>query len=313
MSWIALVQDSLKQRRQMGYKLTIDGQQLLNFARYAEQQSAKPPLTVSLARDWAAVAPSGSSIAMARRVSLLRPFSRYLNSLDSTQDILPTRLMGHTHRRLPPFIYSEGDISDLMAACDSLFSVVGLRPHTMRTLIGLLASTGPRPGEAVRLRQQELNLREGELIINSSKGWARRIVPASSSTIEALADYQQRRDQLLPCRGSDAFFVTDRGQPLDIRAAGYAFGLLCSHQGLLNQNADRRPRLYDIRHTFVCNRILAWYEADESVDSLMPQLSQYIGHKKVGDTYWYIQAIPTLMNIAAHRFESHQRTAGGER
>jgi integrase len=221
--------------------------------------------------------------------------------------------MGPTHRRLPPFIYSNEDISDLMAVCDSLFSIIGLRPHTMRTLIGLLASTGLRPGEAVRLKQQEINLREGELIINGSKGWVRRIVPASPGTIVALTDYQQRRDQLLPCRTSDAFFVTDRGQPLDIRAAGYAFGLLCSHLGLLNQNTDRRPRLYDIRHTFVCNRILAWYKTDEFVDSLMPQLSQYIGHKKVSDTYWYIQAVPTLMSIAAHRFESHQRTAGGDR
>jgi len=112
---------------------------------------------------------------------------------------------------------------------------------------------------------------------------------------------------------SDAFFVTDRGQPLDIGAAGYAFGLLRSRLGLSNQNNDRRPRLYDMRHTFVCHRVLAWYEADKLVDSLMPQLSQYIGHKKVSHTYWYIQSIPALLNTAARRFESHQHTSGGDR
>lgn len=313
MNWTALIQDYLKQRRQLGYQLTIEGRQLLNFARYAEQQGAKLPLTVSLASDWAGLAPSGSSIAIARRVSLLRPFSRYLHTIDPASGILPTRLLGPTHRRLPPFIYSEEDIAGLMTACDSLFSIVGLRPHTMRTLIGLLVSTGLRPGEAVRLKQQEINLREGELTINSSKGWKRRFVPLLTSSVAALEAYQQRRDHLVPCRPTDAFFVTDSGRPLDIRAADYAFGLLRSHLGLGYQNNGRRPRLYDIRHTFVCNRLLAWYEANELVDTLMPQLSQYIGHKKVSDTYWYIQSIPSLMNSAAHRFEHHQHAAGGDR
>lgn len=313
MNWIALVEGYLKQRRHLGYQLSIDGQQLLNFARYAEQRGAKLPLTVSLARDWAGVAPSGSSIAMARRASLLRPFSRYLSTLDPRQGLLPTRLMGLTHRRLPPFIYSEEDIAGLMSACDLLFSIIGLRPHTMRTLIGLLVSTGLRPGEAVRLKQQEVKLGEGELTINSSKGWKRRFVPLTTSTVAALQAYQQRRDQLVPRSVSDAFFVSDYGQPLDISAADYAFGLLRKHQGLSHQNNGRRPRLYDMRHTFVSNRLLAWYEANENVDSLMPQLSQYIGHKKVSDTYWYIQSIPALMNSAAHRFEHYQQATGADR
>lgn len=307
MNWTVLVHDYLKQRRQLGYQLTIDGRQLLNFARFAEEQGARLPLTVSLARNWAGVAPSGSAIAMARRVSLLRPFSRYLSTLDPAQDLLPTRLMGPTHRRLPPFIYSEEDIAGLMTACDSLFSNVGLRPHTLRTLIGLMVSTGLRPGEAVRLKLQDVNMEESELVINSSKGWKRRFVPVTTSTVAALQAYQKCRDRLVPYSASDAFFVNDHGRPLDIRAADYAFGLLRSQQGFSRQNNGRQPRLYDMRHTFICNRVLAWYEADENINCLMPQLSQYIGHKKVSDTYWYIQSIPALMNAAASRFEHHQQ------
>lgn len=312
MNWILLVEDYLKQRRQMGYQLLIEGQQLLNFARYAERKKAKLPLTVALARNWGSSAPSGSPIAMARRVSLLRPFSQYLNSLDPTQVILPTRLMGPTHRRLPPFIYSKEDITGLMTACDSLFSIVGLRPHTLRTLIGLLVSTGLRPGEAVRLKQHEVKLPEKVLAINSSKGWKHRIVPVTTSTVAALQVYQRRRDQLVPCKTTDAFFVSDYGQPLSIFAADYAFGLIRTHQGLSHQNNGRRPRLYDMRHTFVCHRLLAWYEANENIDGLMPLLSQYIGHKKVSDTYHYIQSIPALMNRAAYLFEHHQRTTRGK-
>ena len=210
--------------------------------------------------------------------------------------------MGPTHRRLPPFIYNAEDVAGLMGACDSLFSISGLRRHTMRTLIGLLVSTGLRPGEAVRLRQHDVDLTVGELTINCSKGWKRRFVPLHLSTLAALKTYWQYRNQLAPNSTSDSFFINDSGQALDIRAAGYAFNLLRSSQGFSCQNNGRRPRLYDLRHTFVCHRLLAWYEDDQHVDGLMPQLSQYIGHKKVSDTYWYIQAIPALLNIAAHRF-----------
>ncbi len=312
MNWTALVEDYLSQRRQLGYQLTIDGRQLLNFACYAEKLGAQLPLTVSLATDWAGAAPSGSAIAIARRVSLLRPFSRYLSLIDPSTRILPTRLMGPTHRRLPPFIYSKEDISDLMSACDSLFSLIGLRPHTMRTLIGLLASTGLRPGEAVRLKQQDINLPARQLIINDSKGWKRRIVPISGCCAIAMNNYQRRRHQLVAYTLSDAFFITDTGKPLDIRAADYAFMLLRSQVNLTHQNNGRAPRLYDLRHTFVCNRLLAWYEENEPIDSLMPQLAQYIGHKKVGDTYWYIQSVPALMSKAADRFENHRLNSGGD-
>ena len=312
MNWIALVEDYLSQRRQMGYQLTIDGRQLLNFARYAEQRSAVLPLTISLARDWAGAAPSGSAIAMARRASLLRPFSRYLNLIDPDTRILPARLMGPTHRRLPPFIYSQKDISELMLACDSLFSLNELRPHTMRTLIGLLTATGLRPGEAVRLKQQDVNLTKRQLIINDSKGWKRRIVPISDSSAVALDTYQRCRNQLAAYTLEDAFFITDTGKALDIRAADYAFSLLRTQVNLTHQNNGRAPRLYDLRHTFVCNRLLAWYETNEAVDSLMPLLAQYIGHKKVGATYWYIQSVPALMNKAADRFEHHELNNGGD-
>lgn len=312
MNWVALVEDYLSQRRQLGYQLTIDGRQLLNFARYAEQRSAVLPLTISLARDWAGAAPSGSAIAMARRASLLRPFSRYLNLIDPDTRILPARLMGPTHRRLPPFIYSQKNISELMLACDSLFSLNELRPHTMRTLIGLLTATGLRPGEAVRLKQQDVNLTMRQLIINDSKGWKRRIVPISDSCAVALDTYQRCRNQLAASTLEDAFFITDTGKALDIRAADYAFSLLRTQVNLTHQNNGRAPRLYDLRHTFVCNRLLAWYETNEAVDSLMPLLAQYIGHKKVDATYWYIQSVPALMNKAADRFEHHELNNGGD-
>jgi integrase/recombinase XerD len=167
MNWTSLVKSYLDQRRELGYQLNSEEQQLLNFASYADEKNFSQPLTIPLACEWASLAPSGSAITIARRTSALRPFSRYLSFINPAYPVLPSRLMGPTHRRLPPFIYSNNDIDGLLAACSSLFTITGLRPITMHTLIGLLLTIGLRPGEGVRLENDNVNLNSGELIINN--------------------------------------------------------------------------------------------------------------------------------------------------
>jgi len=149
------------------------------------------------------------------------------------------------------------------------------------------------------------------MVIHRSKGWQRRIVPLTPSTIEALREYELVRDCHEPTIQSEAFFLLDHSRPLDISAADYAFGVLREKVGLSLKINGRRPRLYDLRHTFICKRVLTWYEAGENVDRLIPQLSRYLGHKKVSDTYWYISSIPALMACAAERFAKSSLTAGG--
>jgi integrase len=151
MNWTALVESYLAQQRQLGYSLLSEGRYLQDFALFAEQQR-ESMLTIELALCWANQAHSGSDIAIARRFCVLRPFSRYLCAHTMGSVVLPSHFLGPTHRRLPPFIFTDSDISRLMAAADKLIPVNGLRPTTIKTLIGLLASTGLRPGEAVRLR-----------------------------------------------------------------------------------------------------------------------------------------------------------------
>lgn len=310
MNWTALVESYLKQRHQLGYALISEGRCLLNFAAYAEQQKEPTSLTVSLALGWANLAPSGSSIAIARRFSLLRPFSRYLKSIKSETVLLPTKLVGTTHRRLPPYIFSEGDIIRLMDAANTLVPKEGLRPVTIRTLIGLLAATGLRPGEGVRLQRTAVNLKKGELTVFQSKGWHQRIIPLAGSTIEAIKEYEIIRDHHAPVAQSDAFFLLDHAHPLNIRAADHAFGVLRKQLRLSYKLNGRYPRLYDLRHTFVCRRVMAWYEMGEEVNHLMPQLSRYLGHQKVSDTYWYLTSIPALMACAANRFADFSNAGG---
>jgi integrase/recombinase XerD len=74
----------------------------------------------------------------------------------------------------------------------------------------------------------------------------------------------------------------------------------------------RKPRLHDLRHTFACNRVEAWYDDQVDLAHAVSALSVYLGHAKVSDTYWYMTATPALMAKAANRFESFAQPATGE-
>jgi len=312
MKWLALVNSYLRDRRNLGYKLEIDGRILQGFAAYADKKGTSLPLNLSVVFEWANLAPSGSEIAIARRVAIVRVFSLYLHIFDPSSPVIPTNQIGRTHRRLPPYIYSHDDITACLKAAHDLLPAYGIRPLTICTILGLLVSSGLRPGEAVRLSKNDINLDTGEITVNQSKNWRRRLVPIDISVIETLKTYRIVRDLFEPLKNSDSFFLMDDGKGLNIAAADHAFNVIREQVGLNHKIHGRYPRLYDFRHTFVCRRIQSWYESGLDADLFIPQLSRYLGHKKIQDTYWYITATPELMSAAAQRFTDYCCPGGVE-
>jgi integrase len=247
MNWVNLVETYLAKQRQLGYSLVSEGQCLLSFARFAKQHG-ETELTTTLALCWANLAPSKSHIAIARRFGILRPFSRYLSKQGHGNIVLPARYVGPTHRRLPPYIFSGADTLRLMSAAASLYPHDGLRPITIKTLIGLMISSGLRPGEAVRLQCQDVCFNDGTLSIQNSKGWKKRIIPVAPITVIALKSYDRIRSKHNPFSQTGAFFEFDDAQALNIRSADYAFQLIREAAGLMKGLNGRSPRLYDLRY-----------------------------------------------------------------
>ncbi|MEL7295969.1 MAG: tyrosine-type recombinase/integrase [Pseudomonadota bacterium] len=305
MNWSNTVSQYLQARRNLGYSLTIDGNVLHQFAAYADTQRATLPLSIDMVQQWAALAPSGSEIAIARRLSIVRSFSKYLHFTHSKSPIIPAKLIGRTHRRLPPFIYSHSTVNACLNAASALLPAYGIRSLTIRTLLGLLISSGLRPGEAVRLQKDDVDVEQGTLTIMRSKNWHRRVVPIVPSTVNSLKHYLLVRELFAPLTDSSSLFLMDNGEGLNIETADHAFTVIRQHVDINRKINGRYPRLYDFRHTFVCRRIQVWYENGLDVNSLIPSLSRYLGHKKITDTYWYVSATPQLMKLSASRFERY--------
>jgi len=296
------VEDYLTTRRALGFKLERHGRLLPHLVGYLERAGAAT-VTTELALAWATQS-EGHPDESAKRLSVARGFARYLQTLDSNAEVPAADLLARQQRRASPYLYSDADVVALMAATSTLR--FPLRSATYRTLIGLLAVTGMRVGEAIGLVRDDLDWSHRRLIIREGKFGASRELPLHPSTIDALEMYAQLRDQCWP-QPRSPFFISMAGTRLIHENVHWTFRRLVRHVGLQPRSASCRPRIHDLRHTFAVNTLIDWYRSGVDVAAWMPRLSTYLGHAAPAWTYWYVSATPELLSLAAARLDQSER------
>lgn len=290
-------------RRALGSQLQEAGVSLGHFLDFMEQEGTDV-ITLPIALRWAMLPAGVQRATWARRLGHVRGFAAWRSAFDPRTEIPPNAALSARRQRNPPHIYSEEEVQALMAGAGKL-PKGKIRPWTFRTLLGLMASTGLRPGEALALNVGDVDLENGILTIRETKFGKTRFVPVSESTRAALADYATRRESLCRRIQTEAFFLTPRGNRLRGEAARRTLAKLSCAIGLrqpqIGGRLGRGPRLQDFRHTFATMRMIEWYRAGLDVSRELPKLSTYLGHGDVCHTYWYLQAIPELLQLAASR------------
>jgi len=294
------LEDYLRLRRSLGYKLTQQGKLLSDFVAYVERLGS-PFLTTAAALDFATQPVNAIRSTWAGRLSVVRHFAQYVRALDSRTEVPPPKLLPFRKRRLTPYLYSEADVRALMRAAQALRAPAFSRLMST-TLIGTLATTGMRVGEAIGLDRSDFDKREGILSIREGKFGKSREVPLHPSTREALRAYEKERNRTLPRPRSSAFFLSRVGTRLHRQNVSMTFSRVRRHAGLEDRK-PRRPRIHDLRHTFAVQTLLAWYRAGADVEAQLPRLSTYLGHVNPSTTYWYLTATPELVALAARRLD----------
>lgn len=294
--------DYLRVRRALGYKLERAGKLLPQFLDYLEQIGADT-VTTDRALAWATLPTGGSARWWAFRLSIVRGFAAYVQTLDPATEVPPTDLLAGRPPRATPYLYADEEVAALLAAAGALRS--SLRVATYRTLIGLLAGSGLRVGEAIRLDRGDLDLTHELLVVRDSKFGKSREVPLHRSTIRALRDYRRLRDQHQPTPTTAALFVSPAGTRLIYCNVHATFRQLRRRAGLQPRSSSCRPRIHDLRHTFAIRTLLDGYHDDGDVQARLSLLSTYLGHVNPDSTYWYLSAAPELLALAGQRLERH--------
>jgi len=293
----------LSLRRSLGFSLEGDGRLLMNFIDHLERDGATQ-VTTELALSWATRTRAGVNPAhWNRRLAVVRIFAKHLHAIDGLTEIPPADLMPHRYRRVAPHLYTAEQI-------DALLRQASILPHPLRaltytTLIALLAVTGLRTGEACQLDNDDVDLAAGVLTIRAGKLNKAREVPLHPTTSQALDTYRRRRDQLRPGPATPAFFVNTAGRRLNAHHVPVTFARLHTAAGIQPVPGGRAPRVHDLRHTFCLTTMLGWYRSNVDVRAQLPLLSTYLGHVDPISTYWYLQAAPELMTLAAQRLDRY--------
>jgi integrase/recombinase XerD len=285
-------------RRGLGFKLERHGELLGQFVSWLEARGAAT-VTTADALDWVMLPDRAGPGWLQYRMQAVRGFAAYLATFDPAAQVPPAGLLPGGPRRAVPYLYSGADIAALFAQASKLMTP--LRQETARTLIGLMAVTGMRGGEALALDDEDFDPGRGLLLVRHAKLGRRRLLPLHPTTVTAVQSYRQLRDQHFPRPRSRALLVSTAGTRLIRANAGRTFTALARQAGLAGRPGTCRPRPHDLRHSFAVATLLDWSRDDQNVAARMPLLSAYLGHSDPRHTYWYLTGTPELLSEAARR------------
>jgi integrase len=291
------LEEYLAMRRSLGFRLNELERQVGLFCTWLEASGQVQTFTIDDAVTWARLNPDAHPSWWATRLSLVRRFAAYLNADGVDVPVIPSGLLPARKPRAVPFIYSQDDLDALLATCGREFADERVAA-TVRTVIGLLAATGLRVGEALGLGVDDVDLDHGVLVVRSGKS-AERLVPVHPSTIAALQDYLA-----LPARTATQpdphgpVFVSAKGTGY-VYVSFFALFTRARQAAGLTPRGRARPRLHDLRHTFATAHMTAAYARDGDPERVLSLLATWLGHSDAAHTYWYLSAAGELMTLAA--------------
>jgi integrase len=281
------VDSYLEVRRAGGFQLRVDEHLLRSFARAAAEKG-EVQVRSATAITWAGQAPSLHQ--RNRRLRVVVQFARHLHAENTGHEIPPDDIFVAPRRRRLPYIFTPIEISQLLEEAGQLGPAGSLRPHTYQTLFGLLASCGLRISEALALHSNDVT--SDGLVIRMTKFRKSRLVPMHESTEQKVQDYLSRRRG---CAGDvEHVFISTRRKPLSYPVVVTTFLAIIRKLGLRGAPGKPGPRIHDLRHTFAVRSLEACLR--EEVSGHILALSTYLGHAKLADTYWYLEATPQLLS-----------------
>ena len=293
------VDDYLRLRRSLGHQMNEAAHLLPDFAAFLDGRGEQT-VTIAAALDWVkAREPDVITTSSPRRITAVRGFARYLSGIDPATEVPPLGLVPYRQRRGQIFLYSDADISAIMAAAKETIPQP-LRAATYHCLIGLLAAAGLRIGEAIKLDRDDIDWTEGVLHIRETKFGKSRLVPLQDSVMNALREHDTLRDQLMPTAKDPSFFVSLTARRLIYAVVCPTFRTLVDAAGV-GLDAPHPPRIHELRHSFAVRTLLHWYRTEDNIQAKIPSLSTYMGHREPACTYWYLSAAPELLALAAAR------------
>lgn len=284
-------------RKASGFKFLAQEGELIKFAKFFEA-SQHNYICLDVFYDWRESRVFATTHTWVFRYGIVRAFSEWLNVFDCKHDVLPKCPFRGGNGRAVPYILSDQEILSIFEELDKLEDGIRYSSKTWLVYFGLLVVTGMRVSEVNELDDADVNLENKTIFVRNSKNGGQRLIPLLDSTCEVLLEYNQSKCSREK-RKTKKFFVGNFGQSpclatvrRNLSEAMKAVNISSRHP------SGRSPRLHDIRHTFAVKNLIKWYKLGRNPDLEMVKLTYVMGHSRLKSTYWYMQAVPELLELA---------------
>jgi integrase/recombinase XerD len=293
----------------LGYRYKTEEERLLRLDRFLQRRPdlSGHPLK-ALIREWANTRPTPQQALECHETGRL--LSRALSRVDPTVETIvwDKRIIQQAHQRYRrPSIFSDQEFLCLLETALRFPSPLSpLRPKTLHTMLVLAYCAGLRIGEILRLNVGDFNVEDRTIEVRGTKFFKSRRLPLSDSVAAALQSYlDARKEAGAPTMLDSALFWHQRtaGRYARVTAEQLLLGVL-RRAGLKPEPGRKGPRIHDLRHAFVVNRMLAWYREGTNPQSRLPYLATYLGHKDINSTLVYLTITQELLQQASERFRT---------
>lgn len=301
----AKLDEYIRLRKSLGHSFCKQSATLNAFRRFIGESKQNGPLTGKLVLEFALTSDVTPN-ERAGRYGVVRQFAEYFSIFDPTTEPIDAHALPRSRAIPPPRILDDAELARLLRCALENWHHHPIQGLTLFTVLGLLASTGLRSGEALRLDRADVDLTSGVLVIRQSKFRKDRLVPVHSTTCEALRAYASTRDTKFRHSTSPAFFVSIRGGRLSPAGLSVAFRKACD-RARLNEGSPRPVRPHDLRHRFATRRLALWHRERVDVQARLPLLATYLGHARYSDTAYYVTGTAELLGAAAERAFGRKR------
>lgn len=245
-------------------------------------------ISEEMVMEWSRLQNGESDNNRIQRMTALKGLLDYLDASGIRTYVIPQGTIGKLKPSMP-YLYSAEELECFFQGADML-PASRLRELIAPVIFRMHFCCGLRPQETVALRRRDVDLQAGTLYIADSKAHKDRLVPMSRDLCGLCRKYDAMMSLRLPER--EYFFQrTAENLPVTAEWQGDLFRSCAKHAGMDFSN-NVWPRVYDFRHNFATHVIRKWIREEKNVSTMLPYLSEYMGHSSLNATAYYIHLVP---------------------